>query len=241
MTGPGWLAAVLLAGAAALLLPVRASPPVPTRGAPVAPGAGEPSGRRRALVVAAVGLGAALLLGGTVGLLAGGAAAVVAWVVTGRMEPREVRLRRERLAAGVPHVVDLLAAALAVGLSPSTAVAQVARAVDPPIRDELAALDARLRLGADPVDVWRDLAGHPQLGGLGRCVVRASDSGASVADAMFRLAGDLRAEQAAAVEGRARAVGVKAAAPLGLCLLPAFVLVGVVPLVAGAVALFLGH
>jgi hypothetical protein len=34
---------------------------------------------------------------------------------------------------------------------------------------------------------------------------------------------------------RARAVGVKAALPLGVCLLPAFVLVGVVPLVAGSV------
>jgi hypothetical protein len=33
------------------------------------------------------------------------------------------------------------------------------------------------------------------------------------------------------VEERARSVGVKAAVPLGLCLLPAFVLVGVVPLV----------
>ncbi|MCW2792983.1 MAG: type secretion system protein, partial [Nocardioides sp.] len=35
------------------------------------------------------------------------------------------------------------------------------------------------------------------------------------------------------VEDRARAVGVKAALPLGLCLLPAFVLIGIVPLVAG--------
>ena len=41
-------------------------------------------------------------------------------------------------------------------------------------------------------------------------------------------------------EARARTVGVRAAAPLGLCLLPAFVLVGVVPLVAGTVASLLG-
>ena len=32
-----------------------------------------------------------------------------------------------------------------------------------------------------------------------------------------------------------RQIEVKAAAPLGLCLLPAFVLLGIVPLVAGAV------
>ena len=51
---------------------------------------------------------------------------------------------------------------------------------------------------------------------------------------MARLAVDLRRGARARVEARARAVGVRAALPLGLCLLPAFVLLGVVPLVAGS-------
>jgi hypothetical protein len=58
---------------------------------------------------------------------------------------------------------------------------------------------------------------------------------------MLRLAEDLRRRDRADVESRARSVGVKAALPLGLCLLPAFVLVGVVPLVAGSVSVLLGH
>ncbi len=58
---------------------------------------------------------------------------------------------------------------------------------------------------------------------------------------MARLAEDLRAVTRSEMEGRARAVGVKAAGPLGLCLLPAFVLVGVVPLVAGTVAQFMAR
>jgi hypothetical protein len=37
----------------------------------------------------------------------------------------------------------------------------------------------------------------------------------------------------AAAEERARSVGVRAALPLGLCLLPAFVLLAVVPIAAG--------
>jgi pilus assembly protein TadC len=156
------------------------------------------------------------------------------------MESTASRRRRERLAAAVPHVVDLMAACLAAGLSPSAAVEQIAEAVEPPVRDELAALSARLRLGVDPVTVWGDLAGHPQLGGLGRSLARATISGASVADAMQRLADDLRRAAHAEVESRARAVGVKAAVPLGLCLLPAFVLVGVVPLVAGSVSVLTG-
>jgi pilus assembly protein TadC len=113
--------------------------------------------------------------------------------------------------------------------------------VPAPVHDELARVTARLRLGIDPVTVWSDLARHPQLGGLGRSVGRAIESGASVSDAMQRLADDLRQRTRADVESRARAVGVKAAVPLGLCLLPAFILVGVVPLVAGSVGVLAGR
>ena len=193
-------------------------------------------------VLATVSVGAGVLFFG--GLPAGGiaavAAAVTCWWVTGRMEPPGLRRRREQLARSLPHAVDLLAAALAVGLSPGAALEQVTAVVDPPLADELAAVTSRLHLGVDPVTVWRDVAHHPQLGGLGRAVLRAVESGASVADAMLRLAEDQRRHGRAEVESRARTVGVRAALPLGGCLLPAFVLVGVVPLVAGSVSVLLG-
>jgi len=193
------------------------------------------------LVSIAVSLGVAVLLGGIVGLAVGALAAVATWVVVGRMEPPAARRRREELEAALPHVVDLMAASLTVGLSPETAALQVGHVVDGPIRDELAALHARIRWGSDPAEAWRALATHPQLAPLGRSVVRAVATGASVAEAMHRLADDLREDRKAGVESAARTVGVKAAAPLGLCLLPAFVLVGVVPLVAGSVELFTGR
>lgn len=181
----------------------------------------------------------ALLVGGRAGLVVGLLVALGCWWVTGRMEPPAVRRRRERLTASLPHAVDLMAACLVVGLSPAAAVEQITEAVETPLRDELAALTARLRLGVDPATVWHDLAAHPQLGPLGRTVARAADSGASVAEAMLHLAEDLRRRRRAGVESHARSVGVKAALPLGVCLLPAFVLVGVVPLVAGSVSVLL--
>jgi pilus assembly protein TadC len=134
-----------------------------------------------------------------------------------------------------------MAACLSAGLSPAAALGLLVTAVDDPLREELAVLKARLGVGVDPATVWRDLAGHPQLGGLGRALSRAVDSGASVADALVRLAVDLRRQTRAEAESRARAVGVKAAVPLGVCLLPAFVLVGVVPLVAGSVSVLVGR
>ena len=216
-------------------VPVAAGPPPST--APVAGGPPLP----RVLASVAVALGGGVLVGGPAGAVLGPVAGGVCWWVTGRMEPPAVRRRRERLAAAVPQVVDLMAACLGAGLSPSAALEHVAAAVGPPAADELAAVCARLRLGVDPATVWRDLTGHPQLGGLGRALARAVESGASVADAMQRLSEDLRRTARSDVESRARAVGVKAAVPLGVCLLPAFVLVGVVPLVAGAVGVLAGR
>jgi Flp pilus assembly protein TadB len=188
---------------------------------------------------AAVGLGVLVFAGARLGPPAAVVAAMATWWVSGRIEPPSVRRRREALEAAVPHAVDLMAACLAAGLSPAAAVEQIRSAVDEPLAAELDGLSARLRLGVDPATVWRDLAAHPQLGGLGRTVSRAVESGASVADAMQRHADDLRGRSRAQVESRARAVGVKAAVPLGGCLLPAFVLVGVVPLIAGSVAVLL--
>ena len=75
-----------------------------------------------------------------------------------------------------------------------------------------------------------------RLGRLGRALARAQASGAPVVASIERLADDLARAGRAETEERARAVGVKAALPLGLCLLPAFVLVGIVPLVVALLA-----
>jgi Flp pilus assembly protein TadB len=235
------VAVVASALAAGLLLPGRDAARAVLPGPPRAPGRSATGPREdppvlRWVATVGVGLGVLFFVGGAAGTAAGLVASAGCWWAVGRLEPPSVRRRRERLAAAVPHAVDLMAACLAAGLSPAAAVDQLAAAVDEPLATELAALGSRLRLGVDPATVWRDLARHPQLGGLGRTVSRAVESGASVADAMGRLAEDLRRLNRAAVESRARAVGVKAALPLGVCLLPAFVLVGVVPLVAGSLS-----
>lgn len=230
------------AGAAlALALPGSRASPLPRlrTGSPVRNRDDSPL--LRVVATVSVASGVLFLVGGPVGGAAAAVAATACWWATGRMEPPSVRRRREQLTASVPHAVDLLAASLAAGLSPGAALQQIAEAVESPLADELADVTSRLRLGVDPVTVWGDLARHQQLGGLSRAVLRALESGASVADAMVRLAEDQRRRSHAEVETRARAVGVKAAVPLGVCLLPAFILVGVVPLVAGSLSVLVGR
>jgi Flp pilus assembly protein TadB len=200
---------------------------------------GDLLGRRRFAVSLLSGVAPVVLLGGVVGVLAGAVVAVVTHRMLGAREPTSERRRREQVARSLPQVVDLLAVTLASGASPVHALRTVANAVDGPIVADLRAAEHSLALGRDPVTVWREVSGRPGLAALGRTMTRAVETGASVSDSLHRLAEDLHAVSRLEGESRARAVGVRAAAPLGLCLLPAFVLVGVVPLVAGTVGALL--
>jgi Flp pilus assembly protein TadB len=173
------------------------------------------------------------VLGGTAGLLGGVVCAVLSWRVLENTESPAARRRREELERELPVAVHLLGACVTAGAATSVALADVAEALPGAVAEELRAVRHRLALGVDPGEVWATVAEHPQLGPLGRSLGRAHRSGASVRDAIAALADDLRAESRARADALARGVEVKAAAPLGVCFLPAFELLGVVPMVVG--------
>ena len=235
MTGHGTLAAAVLAGlATACAVPFPPRPAVRLRSA--APARGDLLVRHRLLWSTAAGVGGVTIVGGTVGWLFGVAGFVVVWTVVGRAEPRDVRRDRELARQQLPHVVLLLAAVLRGGGSVAQALGQVSRALPGPATAALRLAEGRLRVGAPAGEVWGDLAGDPALGSLGRALARSEASGASVADTVARLSEDLGRNHRAEVEDMARSVGVKAAVPLGVCLLPAFLLVGIVPVVVASLA-----
>lgn len=197
--------------------------------------------RHRHRVVGALsGFAAGVLVGGGAGFVVGLVTAVVVDQVLARLEPQAARIRRERLAADLPLAADLLAACLRAGRPPTQAVEAVSAALAGPLGGELATVVAALRLGSGPATAWQRFLDDAALAPFGRGMVRVWDSGAPLADTLDRLADDARRARRTLAEQRARAVGVKAAAPLGLCFLPAFVLVGIVPLVAGAVGNLVG-
>jgi pilus assembly protein TadC len=175
-------------------------------------------------------------VGGAVGVGLGLTVAVGTTRALSRLEPAAVRRHQERLAAELPTALDLLAACLAAGRGPVEALQAVTDAVGGPVAAELSTVSTRLALGADPLPVWEGLTVHPLLAPLGRTMVRALETGAPVADGIFRLVDDQRRNRRWDAEQRARSVGVQAAAPLALCFLPAFIAVGIVPTIAGAFA-----
>ncbi|HEX3003801.1 MAG TPA: type II secretion system F family protein [Angustibacter sp.] len=112
-------------------------------------------------------------------------------------------------------LIDLVVAALGAGLPPTSAVTAARAAAAPPTP-------------AEPISTPRDLP-HAVV----QAFVLAERTGASAAELMRRAAADERAARRAAVAVAAGRLGVRLVIPLGLVVLPAFVLLGVVPVVIG--------
>ena len=219
-----WLSALGVALAVLCWIPAEVRPVaasrVPSRTSP------------RPVAAAGVGAGAWLFVGGPAGPVAGLVAAAAAWWVLARAEPPSRRREREEVQRTLPHLIDLFAATLRAGAEPVAGLAQVCAALPGPAADRLAPVVEQARWGASGIEAWRTVLSDDELAPLGRAMVRSLTSGASVVQTVERLADELARESMARAEDAARRVGVAAALPLGVCLLPAFLLLGVVPTVA---------
>lgn len=181
------------------------------------------------------GCAAWVFLGGYLGGVAGLVAAGIGWRAIGAAVPESERRHRRELDSDLPGLVRLIGIGLRAGLAPTAAVQAAIAALPGAASEALQQYAGPIRLGADPGAVWRDLGRDPALGPLGTALSRAHDSGASVTVVIERLADDLARAGRNRAEDRARRVGVQAAVPLGLCMLPAFLLIGIVPVVAGLI------
>lgn len=131
---------------------------------------------------------------------------------------------------------DLLAACLRAGMPVPVAVLAVAEGLDAPAGPALHRAAELLALGADPDQAWQPALDCPHTARLGRVARRSGRSGIALAESLVRLAVAERAGAREQAETRAQRAGVLIAGPLGLCFLPAFLAIGVVPVVIGLAA-----
>ncbi len=199
---------------------------------------------RQRVLGALAAAGSALVLVAGLGWWGVPAAAVVgaaSYVVLGHLFSGAATRRRELLVTGLPQACDLLAVCLESGLPLRGAVEVIADALDGPLGGLLEEVAAKVRLGTDEADAWAELAGaEPALAVLGREVARTLGSGMALSGTLRALGTDARRDAAASAEVRARKVGVRSVLPLMVCFLPAFLLLGVVPIIGGVVGRLLG-
>lgn len=134
-----------------------------------------------------------------------------------------------RLASGW----DMLAACLRGGLSVPAAVRAIAVELPDDAARPLLRTAELLALGSDPEAAWEPALCQPLTAELARGARRTARSGAALAGVAESLAANVRAQAVDAAEARAQRAGVAVTGPLGLCFLPAFLCIGVVPVVIG--------
>jgi pilus assembly protein TadC len=190
--------------------------------------------RARAGIAALV---ASSLLGG---ILWPPLAALPAVAVVGRrrwLAARRRRRAREAVIAAWPDVVDLLVVAVGAGLTPTLAVRHLAALAPAPFGPGLTEVDRRVGRGqrlADALTALVETAGDP-VRPLVAAITSAERYGSPLAPTLDLLAHEARLDRRRQAEERARTLPVKLCFPLVGCILPAFVLLTIAPLVAGAV------
>lgn len=221
-------------------------PPSPSPAAGL-PAAGPPPAAGRAASVAADAWAEVEFLAGekvALGLLAAGAAiaagvaavapalGLLAFLGPDLVLARRARRRRARCDAEVPQLLDLLAAASSAGLAAPLALRRAAEALRGPLGEELRAVAVATDLGAR----WREELGRcaERVGSrdLRRAVAllaRTERLGTSLARASVELADRVRAGRRAEAAERARRAPVLMLFPLVFLILPAFLLLTVVP------------
>lgn len=130
---------------------------------------------------------------------------------------------------------EVLAACLSSGMAVSRAAAAAASSAPPELAGVLNRAADLLALGADPARAWSNPVVHVsnQTASLLRLARRSAASGTALAHGVAELATHSRHEAADAASAAAERASVLIAGPLGLCYLPAFVCLGIVPVVAG--------
>ena len=149
--------------------------------------------------------------------------------------PGTQRKRQRVLALGFPDFIDVLVLTVRAGCTPLQAFATLAESVEPTLGDALRAVAQRVSRGERFADALGELP--RQLGRIAQPLADAlamSDRyGTPLAPLLDRLADEARAQRRRNADAAARQLPVRLSFPLVGFTLPSFVLLTIVPLMAG--------
>ncbi|KSU78523.1 type II secretion system protein F (GspF) [Pseudarthrobacter enclensis] len=138
--------------------------------------------------------------------------------------------------ADTAMMLELVAAMLDAGAGIGRALELVAASASARYSDALRPVVAALAIGADWDTAWRSSAVRlPEILELRDALGFAALTGAPSSAILYAQAARLRRERFRTAEKRAASLGVKLVVPLGLCSLPAFICLGVVPVLLALV------
>ena len=166
-----------------------------------------------------------------------GSRAVAASLVVAAVAAGARLLRRAKPTAPseLALTLDVLGGCLAAGASMPSALRAARTVSTDRVSTVFDVVAVALQGGQDPDTTWARVGAEvPELAAVGRLCARAASTGAPVAAELHRMAASHRTAINARRHRQLQRASVWLVLPLGSCFLPAFVLVGVVPLVVGA-------
>lgn len=133
-------------------------------------------------------------------------------------------------------MLELVAAMLDAGSGIGRSLELVAAAASPDFQRSLRPVIAALAIGADWESSWRGSEDHSaEILALRDALGFAALTGAPSSAILYAQAARMRRERFRSAEKRAASLSVRLVVPLGLCSLPAFICLGVVPVLLALV------
>jgi len=193
------------------------------------------------LVGAATAMVAAPALPGRLAVIAAPLLAVAGFLGPDALLERAARLRQERVVAGLPDALDLLAVGAASGRGPAAVIAEIAHTGSGPLAAELAIAAADTESGRSlrtALEAIRERVPGPEVGALVASMERSRRYGSPLADQLHAHATALRREGRRHLEERASRAAPKIQLVVALVLVPSVLLMILAAILAHSEALF---
>jgi len=144
-----------------------------------------------------------------------------------------------QLSQEFPLVLTFLALVVESGAPLRWAAEAVSLEVQQLSQQRLQQVLAHCDVGFSEAEAWQSLSTDPVWGELAHELSRCVDSGTAASEILRTAATRTQKKQAAEAVTKARSLGVASTLPLVGCFLPAFILVGVVPIIGGLIGGYL--
>lgn len=176
-----------------------------------------------------------------VNVLLGLAFTVIAFFMPDLLVRAKADRRADEVTRSLPDVLDQLTISVEAGLGFEAALARIVQTDSGPLAQELGRMLQDIQLGARRVDALDALArrcGVDDLRSVVLALRQAESLGAPLAGTLRTLALEMREKRRFRAEERAHQLPVKMIFPLGLCIMPALMIVILGPAIISYLRLF---
>ncbi|GIK78344.1 MAG: hypothetical protein BroJett022_20340 [Actinomycetes bacterium] len=180
---------------------------------------------------------------GRLGILVAVGVPVAAFAAPDLLVEAAARRRRQRLAAALPDMLDLMATGAAAGRGIAALVEEAMATSSGPLREELAATVAAIECGGSRSEALRALGERSRgtaLAGLAAALERVRRHGAPLSRTLHEQARSLRADQRREVTEHAARAAPKMQLAVALLLVPSVLLIVAAAIVANSGSLLPG-